>query len=199
MTTTRIHQLWLTRPPSTRSSSASEDHPQSPVLTQQQQQQQHIGLFTQMGNLKLRDIYMSQLVFLHISLATNKATYFRPYKQLGHTNIQHLTQLIILSLYTVSILTLDLLILSFNGFHLTDWSYTLCLYLIIVLLLLLYTQMFLRVQFLALRFSPCILTLCLPLLTHTLSYTIHLLMTYNYRCLLPHIEYLSYFTLYSHA
>ena len=34
--------------------------------------------------------------------------------------------------------------------------------------------MFLRVQFLALYFSPCILSLCLQLLTHTLSYTIHL-------------------------
>ena len=34
MTTTHIHQLWLTRPPSTRSSSASEDHPQAPVVTQ---------------------------------------------------------------------------------------------------------------------------------------------------------------------
>ena len=45
--------------------------------------------------------------------------------------------------------------------------------------------MFLRVKFLALYFSPCILSLCLPLLTHTLSYIIHLLMTYNYRCLLP--------------
>ena len=45
--------------------------------------------------------------------------------------------------------------------------------------------MFLRVQLLALCFSPCILNLCLPLSTHTLSYTIHLLMTYNYRCLLP--------------
>ena len=57
--------------------------------------------------------------------------------------------------------------------------------------------MFLRVQFLALYFSPCILSLCLPLLTHTLSYIIHLLMTYNYRCLLPQIEYLSYFTMQS--
>ena len=38
MTTTHIHQLWLTRPPSTRSSSSSEDHPQAPVVTQQQQQ-----------------------------------------------------------------------------------------------------------------------------------------------------------------
>ena len=28
-------------------------------------------------------------------------------------------------------------------------------------------------------------SLCLPLSTHILSYTIHLLMTYNYRCLLP--------------
>ena len=52
---------------------------------------------------------------------------------------------------------------------------------------------------LGLFFSPCILSLCLPLLTHTLSYTIHLLTTCNDRCLLPLIEYLSYFTLYSHA
>ena len=37
MTTAHIHQLWLTRPPSTRSSSASEDHPQAPLVTQQQQ------------------------------------------------------------------------------------------------------------------------------------------------------------------
>ena len=40
MTTTHIHQLWITRPPSTRSSSASEDYPQAPVVTQQQKQQQ---------------------------------------------------------------------------------------------------------------------------------------------------------------
>ena len=39
----------------------------------------------------------------------------------------------------------------------------------------------------------------LPLLTHTLSYIIHLLMTYNYRFLLPQIEYLSYFTPCSHV
>ena len=73
------------------------------------------------------------------------------------------------------------------------WSYTLRLaivhttsrYLIIVLPLLQYTLVFRRVQFLALYFSPCILSLCLPLLTHTLSYTIHLPMTFNYRCLLP--------------
>ena len=56
-----------------------------------------------------------------------------------------------------------------------------------------------RVQFLALYFLPCMLSLCLPLLTHTLSHIIHLLMTYNYRCLLPLIEYLSYFTLCSHV
>ena len=42
------------------------------------------------------------------------------------------------------------------------------LYVIIALILLLYTQVFLRVQFLALYFSPCILNLCLPLLTHTI-------------------------------
>ena len=63
------------------------------------------------------------------------------------------------------------------------------LYLIIVLILIL------RFQFLALCFSPCILSLCQPLLTHTLSYIIYLLMTYNCRCLLPQIEYMSYLTL----
>ena len=59
--------------------------------------------------------------------------------------------------------------------------------------------MFLRVQFLAQCFSPCIVSHRLPLLTHALSYIIHSLMTYNYRCLLPHIEYPSYLTLYSHV
>ena len=48
-------------------------------------------------------------------------------------------------------------------------------------------------------FAMYINSLCLPLFTHTLSYTIHLLMTYNYRCLLPLMEYLSYFTLCSHV
>ena len=49
-------------------------------------------------------------------------------------------------------------------------SYLTDLYLIIALLLLLYTQVFLRVQFLALFFSTCMLSLCLPLLTHTILY-----------------------------
>ena len=53
-------------------------------------------------------------------------------------------------------------------FILFDWSYTLRLYLIIVLLLLLHTQVFLSIPFLALCFSPCILSLCQPLLTHTI-------------------------------
>ena len=57
--------------------------------------------------------------------------------------------------------------------------------------------MFISVQFLALIFSPCILSLFLPLFTDTLSYTIHLLMTYNYRCLLPMTKYLSYYTMQS--
>ena len=52
---------------------------------------------------------------------------------------------------------------------------------------------------LGLCFSPCILSLCLPFLTHALSYIIHLLMTYNCRCLLPQMEYLSYFTLCCHV
>ena len=85
------------------------------------------------------------------------------------TFLQHLTQLIILPLYTVSILTLDSLILSFNGFHLICLIvHTTSPYLIIVLLLPLRTQVFLRVQFLALYFLPCILSLCLPLITHTI-------------------------------
>ena len=93
---------------------------------------------------------------------------------------------------------LNLLILSFNGFHLIRLIvHSTSLYLIIVLPLLLHTQVFLRVQFMALCFLPCILSLCLPLLTHTLSHTIHLLMAYNYRCLLPQIEYLSYITMQS--
>ena len=62
-----------------------------------------------------------------------------------------------------------------------------------------FTLVLLRFQFLALFFSPCILSLCPPLLTHTLSCVIHLLMTYNCRCLLPRMEYLSYFTLCSHS
>ena len=52
--------------------------------------------------------------------------------------------------------------------------HTTSLCVIIVLLLLLYTQVFLRVQY----FSPCMLSLCLPLSSRTLSYTIHLLLTY---------------------
>ena len=95
-------------------------------------------------------------------------------------------------------------VLQWFSSYLTDrahniYLHTMYLYLIIVQLLLLYTQVFLRVQFLALYFSPYILSLCQPLLTHTLSYIIHLLMTYNYRCLPPMIEYMSYFTLYSHV
>ena len=62
-------------------------------------------------------------------------------------------------------------VLQWFSSYLTDRT---SLYLIIALLLL-------RVQF----FAPCMLSLCLPLLTHTLSYIIHLLMTYNYRCLPP--------------
>ena len=90
-------------------------------------------------------------------------------------------------------------VLQLFSSYLTDPTHYVFLYVIIALILLLYTQVFLRVQFLALCFSPCILSLCLPLLTHTLSCIIHLLMTYNYRCLLPQIEYLSYFTLCSHV
>ena len=74
----------------------------------------------------------------------------------------------------------------FNGTHLIRLIiHSTLLYLIIVMLLLLYSQVFHRVQFLAIYFSPCILSLCQPLLTNTVSYTIHLLMTYNYRCMLP--------------
>ena len=70
------------------------------------------------------------------------------------------------------------------------------LYPIFVLFLLLYTQVFLRVQFLALCFSPLIL--CLPLLIHTESRTIHLPMTCSYRYLFPWTRYKSYFIICSH-
>ena len=52
---------------------------------------------------------------------------------------------------------------------------------------------------LPLCYSPCILSLFLPLLTHTLSHTIHFMMTYNYRCLLLLSRYFSYFTLCCHV
>ena len=58
-------------------------------------------------------------------------------------------------------------VLQWSSSYLTDRTHY-RLYLIIVLLLLMYTQVFLRVQFLALCLSPCILSLSLPLLTHTI-------------------------------
>ena len=72
MTTTHIHQLWLTRPPSTCSSSASEDHPQAPVVTQQQQQyKRNINL--QSYNLAYRFVICSdrQTVIFSISQCIN--------------------------------------------------------------------------------------------------------------------------------
>ena len=114
--------------------------------------------------------------------------------------LQHLTKFIILSMYTVSKLTLDSFILSFNGFHLiSQHVHTTYLHLIIVLFFLLYTQVVLRVQVQALFSSQCILSLCPPLLTLTLSYTIHLLMTYNSRCQLRLTKYPIYVNLCSHA
>ena len=61
----------------------------------------------------LKQLFRKLLVicFFLISKATNL---YKPCL----TYLQHLTQFIILSLQTVSILTLDLLILSCNGFHL---------------------------------------------------------------------------------
>ena len=115
------------------------------------------------------------------------------------TFLQHWTQLIILCLYTVSILTLDLLMLSFNGFlPIRLIVHTTSLYLIIVLLLLLYTQVFLRVQFLALCFPPCILSLCLPILNRTIihhSFADDLQLQMS----APPDKYPSYFTLCSHV
>ena len=48
-------------------------------------------------------------------------------------------------------------------------------------------------------FHHCILGHCLPSLSHTLSCTINLIMTYNDRCLRPLTKYPSYFALCSHA
>ena len=56
-------------------------------------------------------------------------------------------------------------VLQWFSSYLAD-VHTTSLYLIIALLLLLYTQVFLMVQFMALCFSPCILTHFPPLLTH---------------------------------
>ena len=67
MTTTHIHQLWLTRPPSTRSSSASEDHPQAPVVTQQQQQ----PLF------RLADKKKRSEIIIQIVVKSNKPVLYR--------------------------------------------------------------------------------------------------------------------------
>ena len=59
-------------------------------------------------------------------------------------------------------------VLQWFSSYLTDRTHY--VYLIIVLPLLLYTQVFLRVQFLPLFFSPCILSLCLPSLTDTIMH-----------------------------
>ena len=72
------------------------------------------------------------------------------------------------------------------------------LYLIIVLLLFLYTQVFLSVQFLALCFSPCILSRCLLLLTHTIMHHSFANDLQLQMCT-PLMKYLSYFTLCSHV
>ena len=69
-----------------------------------------------------------------------------------------------------------------SSVELSNSVHSTSLYLIIVLPLLLYTEVFFRVQLLTPYFSPFILSICLPILTHTISYTIHMLMTYNCRC-----------------
>ena len=58
-------------------------------------------------------------------------------------------------------------VLQWFSYYLTDRTHYISLS-IHFLLLLLYTQVFFRVQFLSLFFSPCILSLCLPLFTHTI-------------------------------
>ena len=77
-----------------------------------------------------------------------------------------------------------------------------CLYILftcdIFIFLLLHTQVFLRVQFMSLCFSRCILGLCMPLSTHTIiqhSFSDDLLLQIS----APLIKYLSYFTLCSHV
>ena len=95
-------------------------------------------------------------------------------------------------------MNLDLLILSSNYFHVISLiRHITSLYPIIVLLLLLYTQLFLRVRPLALCFFPCSLSLCQPLLVHTIADNNFL--TYIYRCLLFLTKYPSHFTLCSHV
>ena len=102
--------------------------------------------------------------------------------------------------YTVSMRTLEMLMRSLNGIHpICLIIHTTSLYLINVQLLLLNTRLFLRILFLSLFLSPCILSLCLLLLTQTLSHTTHLLMTNNHRCLLTLTKYLSYITVCNHV
>ena len=120
-------------------------HPTSSLTIIEILVNQHIVLFT-----ALKQLFRKLLMIC--SFLSTKTTYlYLPCL----TFLQHLTQLFILSLCTVSILTFDLLMLSFNGLHLI-WMivHTTSLYLIIVLPLLLYTQVFLRFQFLALCVSP---------------------------------------------
>ena len=81
--------------------------------------------------------------------------------------------------------TSDLLILSFYGFYFM-WiiTHSTPLYAIIVQLLLLHTLVYIRDQSMALCSFYCVISLFLPILIHTLSCTIYLLMTHNYRSLL---------------
>ena len=54
-------------------------------------------------------------------------------------------------------------------------------------------------QFSALYISPCMLSLCLQLFSHTISHIIRLQMTYKYKWLLLQLRYPSYFILCSNA
>ena len=59
-------------------------------------------------------------------------------------------------------------VLQWFSSYLTDRTHFVSLSNHCSVFLLMYTRVFLMVQFLALYFSPCLLSLCLPLLTHTI-------------------------------
>ena len=122
---------------------------------------QHIVLVT-----ALKQLFRKLLMIC--SFLLTKATYLY---QPCFTFLQHLTQLIILSLYTVSILTLDLPILSFNGFHLS--------YLIV------HTCLFIKSLF---CFSPC--TLWCSSWFSSWPYTFHYVFVCHYRLTLYHTPFI---------
>ena len=105
-------------------------------------------------------------------------------------------------MYTVSILTLDFLMLSFSGFHLIRLIvHRTCHYLIIVLLFAPVHSGVPQCSVLGpMHFTMYIYPLSAKINSHS-AMQLHttMLTTYNHRCLIPMSKYLSYFTMCCHA